>query len=307
MSKQIKLPCGINKNGEIVYIEDAKNGLACECICPSCKQPLVAKNEGKKNQAHYAHHNAVECEHGYQTALHYMAKDLFLEIKYLTFIKDGKPVQCKIDSVELEHRIDNIIPDILVICDGKPFIVEIFVSHAVDDTKKAKIKDLSISAIEIDLSRFHNEIIDKETLKKELCNPVNFSWVYDADADLIAQKREIIQQYGIKRRIDFSSFVECPYVINKMRVKGITGIKFKIPLCVCEKCINHYKSKVSGFISCGYTLPFPLNPTTVRKNMPNILCLKEKVMFKTEAENYISDFEKLLSKSIRIPVQLTIR
>ena len=48
--KNIKLPCGINKTREVVYIDDAKNGIECECICPACKSPLVAKNGGQKRE-----------------------------------------------------------------------------------------------------------------------------------------------------------------------------------------------------------------------------------------------------------------
>ena len=195
MANKIKLPCGLSKDGKLIYIEEAENGLACECVCPGCKQALVAKNGGKKREHHFAHLNVVECEHGYQSALHYMGKECFLEMKYLTFIKDGKIVQYKIDSVELERKVSDIIPDIIVTCDSKRFIVEIYVTHAVDDEKKAKIKVLQVSAIEIDLSRFHKEMIDRETLKQELCNTANFCWVYDADDDLIEQKKEIIQQF----------------------------------------------------------------------------------------------------------------
>lgn len=72
--KNIKLPCGINKTREVVYIDDAKNGIECECICPACKSPLVAKNGGQKREHHFAHLNIVECEHGYQSALHLYGK-----------------------------------------------------------------------------------------------------------------------------------------------------------------------------------------------------------------------------------------
>lgn len=198
MNKQVSLPCGLSKDGKLIYIDDAENGLKCECFCPACKQALVAKNGGKKREHHFAHLNVVECEHGYQSALHYMAKDLFLEIQYLTFIKNGKSIQYKIDSVELECKVDEVIPDIFVICDGKRFFVEIFVTHAVDDIKKQKIQDMRISAIEIDLSRFHHEMITKDELREEIINPQNFSWVYDADIDLVKDKKEVIQQFGFK-------------------------------------------------------------------------------------------------------------
>ena len=114
MTYNIKLPCGIDKNGNIVKIEDAIKGLACGCFCPGCKQPLIAK-KGEKNAFHFAHKSqSFTCEHGYQSALHLLAKELFNEIEYLIFIKDHKPVRYKIDSVEVENRLDDIIPDLLI-------------------------------------------------------------------------------------------------------------------------------------------------------------------------------------------------
>lgn len=101
MKSNVKLPCGLGKNGKIIYIENAENGLKCDCVCPGCGQQLIAKNNGTKKEHHFAHLNVVECEHGYQSALHYMAKDLFLEMKEFIFPKDGTPIKYKIDSVFL--------------------------------------------------------------------------------------------------------------------------------------------------------------------------------------------------------------
>lgn len=303
MNKQIKLPCGINKNGEIVYIENAKNGLACECVCPGCKQPLIAKNGGSKREAHFAHLNTVECEHGYQSALHYLAKDLFLEIQYLTFIKNGKVERYKIDRVEIEQRLDTIIPDLIVICDGKPFIVEIFVTHALDDEKKAKIKSMMISTIEIDLSRFHNELITKDTLRQELCNPNNFSWIYDADDDLIEYKKELIIQYGRKIKIESSMLIACP-IIRNYRFQGIIP---RIPFSVCEKCIYHCRSNKYGYIACGFSFPAPLRIEEIRKAPENILCNQKKVLFSKEASDYINQFYGLLTKSVSYQIPLKLR
>ena len=271
MTTKITLPCGLNKDGKLIYIDEAKNGLSCECVCPACKQPLVAKNGGKKREHHFAHLNVVECEHGYQSALHYMAKDCFLEMKELTFTKNGIPVRYKIDSVELEKKVSDIIPDILVTCDGKRFIVEIYVTHAVDDEKKEKIKSLQMSAVEIDLSRFRNETIDKETLKAELCNTANFTWVYDADIDLIAQKREIIQQFGLRLKTKRGGIIGCPYA------------QTYVTRNFCEECVFCCK-KDSESIYCGINLPLLLRPEL--RNATNILVNQNKIMTQAEAEHY---------------------
>ena len=286
MPNQIKLPCGLNKDGKLIYIDESKNGLACECVCPGCKQPLVAKNNGKKNEHHFAHKSKdYDCEHGYQSALHYMAKDCFLELEYLTFLKNGVAVRYKIDSVVLEQKVDDIIPDILVTCDGKRFIVEIYVTHEVDDEKKQKIKDLQISAVEIDLSRFQHEMIDKEILKQELCNTANFSWVHDADIDLIEQKKAVIQQFGVKIPIQqIGNAVGCPILATQQN-QFARFVTFDF----CFHCPNCVYQNGSNFVNCGRVLPLLIHGNGRRSD---VFVNDNKVLFASEfttvQDNFIS-------------------
>lgn len=223
MTKNIQLPCGLGKDGKLVYIEEAENGLNCGCVCPGCGQPLVAKNNGRKKEHHFAHFRTAECAHGYQSALHYMAKDVFLEMKEFTFVKSGTPVKYRIDDVVLEKAVDSVIPDILVTSDGKKFIVEIFVTHAVDEEKKEKIKSLKISALEIDLSRFRHVMLDKDALKSEANNADNFSWVYDADANLIEEKRNALSRFGLKITIGIGGI--CPLSVSLESGESVSSMR----------------------------------------------------------------------------------
>jgi len=283
MNNNIRLPCGINKDGEVVYIDDAVNGLACECICPGCRQPLVAKNNGKINEHHFAHKSKdFDCEHGYQSAIHYMAKDLFLEHKELIFIKNEKIEKYPIDDVQIEQRLDNIIPDILVTCDGKQFIVEIYVTHTVDDEKKAKIKSMLTSAIEIDISHLKDQMIDKETLKQELCNPDNYSWVYDADNDLVEKKKELILIYGLKLAIQDYNSIACPLLSDQKQ----DLLKF-VPLEYCLHCADSVYQKGERCVHCGNKLPLVVHENGRRKD---IVVNDKVVMFKSVARNKYSDF-----------------
>ncbi len=298
---KVKLPCGINKDGKVVYIDDAKNGLACECFCPGCKQALIARNDGTERKHHFAHSHNVECEHGYQSALHYMAKDLFLEMEHLTFVKDGKTEKYKIDSVELEYKLGNIIPDILITCDGKQFIVEIFVTHAVDDEKKEKIKSLKISAIEIDLSRLKNDLIDKEILKQELQNSDNFSWVYDADYDLIEQKRSIIQQFGLKIPIEIGEILACPQLANQENqfARGVT-------LEFCLHCPHCAYQNGQSFINCGRHLSIQPNAELIKQLSLVIFVNKNKVMFASEFKKYTENYNRELQRAVNQQFQRLI-
>jgi len=67
-----------------MHISQVENGLACYCTCPGCGATLVARNAAKSVKvAHFAHHKAVECSTGLQTALHYAAKDVIARHKQL--------------------------------------------------------------------------------------------------------------------------------------------------------------------------------------------------------------------------------
>lgn len=301
MKQNIQLPCGVGKAGNIIYIEDAENGKKCDCICPGCGQPLVAKNNGKKNEHHFAHFRTAECEHGYQSALHYMAKDVFLEMKEFTFMKNGAPVKYRIDDVALEKAIDSVIPDILVTCDGKIFIVEIFVTHAVDDEKKEKIRSLKLSALEIDLSRFRHAMLDKEALKTEVNNTDNFSWVYDADIDLIEEKRNALIKFGLKIPIDVGESVRCPFLWNQPN-----QFLQCVPLSFCRKCPHCYFDGKHNYIACARQLPLPLSQKERSKFSAMIFVNENKVMFASEFRQYDENWGKNLQSAVNFQYQVFV-
>lgn len=74
------------REGKILHISEItkrERGKACNCICPYCKEPLVAK-KGKQNVHHFAH-LVLECEphKAYESVIHLIAKDILVEKKYI--------------------------------------------------------------------------------------------------------------------------------------------------------------------------------------------------------------------------------
>lgn len=61
------------KNGEIVNISSVESGLVCDCLCPACKTPLVAK-KGGINVHHFAHQNGIDCNKWYEITQHFKYK-----------------------------------------------------------------------------------------------------------------------------------------------------------------------------------------------------------------------------------------
>lgn len=179
------------RNNSLVHISEVERGLECGCICPACGEKLIAK-KGSKVMHHFAHKSTVECEYGYQTSLHLAAKRIIskdgimrVPALYLTFPQSGKKELLetekvlKVSEVILEKKLDNIIPDILLITDIGKIIVEIFVTHEIDLQKKKKIKALGIPTIEIDLSKINRDISD-QYLHDILINGNDYkSWIYN--------------------------------------------------------------------------------------------------------------------------------
>ncbi len=68
-----------------VDVHDVKRGLKCNCICPSCKTPLSAK-QGDENAWHFAHatrstsdKTVTNCEYSFYVSVTQMAKQLFMD------------------------------------------------------------------------------------------------------------------------------------------------------------------------------------------------------------------------------------
>ena len=78
-----ELKYGIDGNGQFVSINNVvSKGLGCGCVCPNCKQQLVAKIKGDKRKPHFAHYNP---QHGfdkqkcYEHTMHILAKNILEE------------------------------------------------------------------------------------------------------------------------------------------------------------------------------------------------------------------------------------
>ena len=157
------------KDGKMLHISEAQKGLACGCCCPACGAKMVAK-KGRKKMHHFAHYSSVNCEYGYETSLHLVAKEIISKSKkfvipavyindQVTHEKKKVPSkEIKVDEVRLEKRYDEFIPDIVLVSGEKELFVEIYVSHKVTDEKLAKIKKIKTSVIEIDLNQYNREV-----------------------------------------------------------------------------------------------------------------------------------------------------
>ena len=178
------------KKNEIVHISEVESGLACGCRCSHCNEQLVAK-KGSKVAHHFAHYNQNECVFAYESSLHLGVKRVLENERKFLFPPVvgrslfGKNVVLKssilltLDTVCAEIRVDAIIPDILIKVGNAECILEIFVTHCVDETKQKKIEKMNIAAIEIDFSKEDRDI-DDSRIKSILLRDNNLKhWIFN--------------------------------------------------------------------------------------------------------------------------------
>lgn len=214
----LKLPFGL-KDNKLVQIFDVESGLKCNCFCPACGHPLVAK-KGSVVMHHFAHHKQSDCQTALETSLHLAAKKVIEDagyimlpkvrddIFYLRQIELSDSMKLYFDKIYLEKRFDDFIPDIIIEKNNKLLFVEIYVTHSVDGIKLDKIQKSKISTIEVDLSKEKYQI-DFNKLKEQVVDSLeNKKWLYNSKRDDLHKKiinqslKKIIIYRGLARHVD---------------------------------------------------------------------------------------------------------
>lgn len=165
----------IDKEGRVRSVDEVARGLGCDCTCPCCGYPVMAR-QGEVREWHFAHAVETNCDGGLESALHLAAKQLLLEncglsvpeIRIETEVRlpDGRVGKgmafrperwIDFQTVEAERSIGRIRPDIVAVVGNSMLFVEIAVTHFVDSEKRATLQELGFPTIEIDLATFQGE------------------------------------------------------------------------------------------------------------------------------------------------------
>ena len=80
------IPFGLHlKSNQVVDVGSVQNGIKCDCICPSCKTPLIARH-GSIKVWHFAHQSrdvkkktVKPCDYSFAVSVRLMMKQLFEE------------------------------------------------------------------------------------------------------------------------------------------------------------------------------------------------------------------------------------
>lgn len=181
---------------KLVHIDDAEKGLACNCICPHCKTQLVAK-KGNHNVKHFAHYELADCNHGTETALHLMAKNIISQtrkifVPYIPKSEYDLSNRGKImlfENAILEKQLsDNIRGDIVLYCGNSFLNVEIKVTHKIDTNKVIELFNLGVPTVELDLSDIKDSFTE-DLVEQLVLSGKNTHLIYSPKCKEIFAKR----------------------------------------------------------------------------------------------------------------------
>lgn len=246
---EIKLPFGF-KSGQLVGIEEVESGLACNCKCPACGHVLVAK-KGNLNQHHFAHHNKSECSGAVETALHIKGKEILAKSRRITLppvflanrqLFDQRNVT--FDVIELEKRTADIVPDIVGYINGRPLLIEIAVTHSVNQMKADKIYRLGLSAIEIDISSLFKSSYKSfrlDNFQDRLLDGVDYKrWINNVKVNKYIKQLQKLMQIKTIVRTNLTAYPlivdDCPIKARSWKTGFKKGKSFASVFDDCWEC-----------------------------------------------------------------------
>jgi len=207
----------IDKEGRVRSVDEVARGLACDCTCPSCGRPVMAR-QGEVREWHFAHAVESDCDGGLESTLHLAAKQLLLDncglsvpeirIETEVHLPDGRvgkgtafrPEQwIDFQSVEAEKSIGTIRPDIVAVVGNSMLFVEVAVTHFVDSEKRATLEKLGVPTIEINLANFQGEKWTWELLGEYVIeNSLHKRWLHLPDEETLhAEAHEVAIQAAL--------------------------------------------------------------------------------------------------------------
>lgn len=169
--------------------------------------------KGKIKTHHFAHKNLDDCGRGLETALHMKAKEILMKSNVILLPSNFEQnklfnynmkmsdfgTELYYESVVLEKRVDDIIPDVILYSNGFPLLIEIKVTHGIDEVKLDKIAMINIPLIEITLDY---EYCNQESLNDILQN-IMFKSV--KEKSIIRSAQDCLEKIHLINKMDFFS------------------------------------------------------------------------------------------------------
>ncbi|MGG7177187.1 hypothetical protein ACQPU1_06335 [Clostridium paraputrificum] len=325
------------RDNKIIHIDEItpnENGLKCNCICPFCGEKLKASTLGTHNKKYFSHKGNSNCINNLETAMHKFAKEVIekekkIKIPKIMYSKNSKEFEIvkeqviDFDKIELEKYLSDFDfkSDVIIYKNDIPLVIEVAVTHKVDEEKKNKIIKSNISTIEIYFDKDEIFQLSKEELENKIINDTeNKIWIFNRveeskkkniDDMLLAkklQKRTIkrtkirsfeeleLERLQGKYKVDINNL---PYILksskNDLFILRYYTIKTYWRLIVWDKFINKKYKKV---VTVDDVLLWFNNTYSSKQDLSNLKNHLKNYMNVSNA--IVKFFEELASKNILI-------
>lgn len=191
---ELLLPYAL-KDGRLVTVEQALRGLACGCICPACKESVIAKKggeidvSGRRKREHFAHVNgAGNCVQPMVRYQYSLAEEVLkerLEIRLPPVWIGAKyypPKMYPISSVSLTQPDHQIQRRLLVEILGQYLRLEIRLGGQLSRARIRQLRTEGTSTIDLNLSESSHELDRKQFERIIVDEDAKKKWIYNAKA-----------------------------------------------------------------------------------------------------------------------------
>ncbi len=192
----IRLPYGLTADGRLAHVSEVHSGLACDCRCPECHAPLVAR-KGTQIVHHFAHQTDRACPGAQETMLHLLAKEVVLhkrEIRLPPVVAIVANLKKQIsattifryETAETEIKIGRFRPDAVVRRGNRKLMLEFAVTHPCEASKLLELQQLRIATVEIDL-KHTPRIASRQEHETYILHTAPRRWIFNrliADAEI---------------------------------------------------------------------------------------------------------------------------
>lgn len=199
----VKIGWGRTHDGQFIHINEAERGKKCNCTCPECRTPLIAR-QGDVTSWHFAHSQPVDC-YG-ESVLHRVAKQIISETvgtqkpfllpalekeissndqigkEYLTTLQVPERNIFLSEAIEEFRLSNNQISDVLVSDSSQngSLAVEIYVTHKKSEIDINKFSEIKQDVIEIDLSNT-DPLSNRDTLERLVLQEAERYWLFNKE------------------------------------------------------------------------------------------------------------------------------
>lgn len=203
---ETKIPFG-ERGGILFRAYEVENGLRCGCICPGCRQPLNAANNGEKVIPHFRHAKSNDCVDGFREGVRRAAIALIAKQRQIMLpglletvrvpTKGGRLLEEKVelhptmitaDSVERFVDLDGLRGHAVLHHSNRQLIVRVKLSTRMEHERYRQLEALEHSSMEIDLHHLTlKEINDPATFERAvLHDPENRLWIRSIRGERLA-------------------------------------------------------------------------------------------------------------------------